>query len=256
MPQKLTRAQIKEGLEQIPIETLLSSGANKKPNLTSKQREFARNLALGKTKAQSYRESYKKDSAPSTIVNAPYMLARDSRIQQEVEAYKLAIEAEKHRTPSQLKALLVQQLVQHSLDDDFPPSARVQCLRLLGQLYEVGAFVERKEITTVNRSTDIRARLLATLGSTIDVEAKAIDDDSAQSLLAELAPAPAPTIDDPSAPTEGVEPRIDAPAWVSGSHTVPDIRSPEKNIQKFSDKSFRGDASDIGQTTEKFEDMD
>jgi hypothetical protein len=43
---------------------------------------------------------------------------------------------------------------------------------------------------------------------------------------------------------------------VSGSHTIPDIRSPEKNIQKFSDKSFRGDASDIGQTTEKFEDMD
>ena len=255
MPQKLTRAQIKEGLEQIPIESLLSSGANKKANLTSKQREFARGIALGKTKAQSYRESYKKDSAPSTIVNAPYMLARDSRIQQEVEAYKLAIEAEKHRTPTQLKALLVQQLVQHSLDGDFPPSARVQCLRLLGQLYEVGAFVERKEITTVNRSTDIRARLLATLGTAIDVDAKQIEDDSAQSLLAELAPAPA--IADPSAPTEGAEPRIDAPAWVSALHTVPDIRSQEiSKVQKFSQKSFRGDASEIGQTTEKFEDMD
>jgi hypothetical protein len=256
MPQKLTRAQIKEGLEQIPIETLLSSGANKKANLTTKQREFARNLALGKSKAQAYRDSHKKDPAPSTIVNAPYMLARDSRIQQEVEAYKLAIEAEKHRTPSQLKALLVQQLVQHSLDGDFPPSARVQCLRLLGQLYEVGAFVERKEITTVNRSTDIRARLLATLGTAIDVDAKLVEDDSAQSLLAELAPAPASTIADPSAPTEGAEPRIDAPAWVSALHTVSDIRSPEIKVQKFSQKSFRGDASDIGQTTEKFEDMD
>ena len=251
MPQKLTRAQIKEGLEQIPIESLLSSGANKKANITSKQREFARGIALGKSKAQAYRDSHKKDPAPSTIVNAPYMLARDSRIVQEVDAYKLAIEAEKHRTPSQLKALLVQQLVQHSLDGDFPPSARVQCLRLLGQLYEVGAFVERKEITTINRSTDIRARLLATLGSAIDVDAKAIDDDSAQSLLAELAPAPAPTIADPSDPTEGAEPRIDAPARVSALHTVPD-----KGSQKFSQKSFRGDASEIGQTTEKFEDMD
>ena len=251
MPQKLTRAQIKEGLEQIPIETLLSSGANKKANLTSKQREFARNLALGKTKAQSYRESYNTKGSVKTQGDNAFRLSRDTRIQTEVEAYKLAIEAEKHRTPSQLKALLVQQLVQHSLDDDFPPSARVQCLRLLGQLYEVGAFVERKEITTVNRSTDIRARLLATLGSTIDVEAKAIDDDSAQSLLAELAPAPASTISDPSDPTEGADPQIDAPAWVSGSHTIPDNRS-----QKFSEKSFRGDASDIGQTTEKFEDMD
>jgi hypothetical protein len=115
--------------------------------------------------------------------------------------------------------------------------------------------VERKEITTVNRSTDIRARLLATLGSTIDVDSKLVEDDSAQSLLAELAPAS--TISDPSAPTEGAEPRIDAPAWVSGSHTIPDIRSQEiSKVQKFSDKSFRGDASEIGQTTEKFEDME
>ena len=256
MPQKMTRAQIKEGLEQIPIETLLSSGANKKANLTSKQREFARNLALGKTKAQSYRESYNTKGSVKTQGDNACRLSRDTRIQTEVEAYKLAIEAEKHRTPTQLKALLVQQLVQHSLDDDFPPSARVQCLRLLGQLYEVGAFVERKEITTINRSTDIRARLLATLGSAIDVEAKAIDDDSAQSLLAELAPAPAPTIADPSDPTAGAEPQIDAPAWVSALHSVPDKGSPEIKVQKFSEKSFRGDASDIGQTTEKFEDMD
>jgi hypothetical protein len=257
MPQKLTRAQIKEGLEQIPIESLLSSGANKKANLTSKQREFARNLALGKTKAQSYRESYNTKASVKTQGDNACRLSRDTRIQTEVEAYKLAIEAEKHRTPTQLKALLVQQLVQHSLDDDFPPSARVQCLRLLGQLYEVGAFVERKEITTINRSTDIRARLLATLGTAIDVESKQIEDDSAQSLLAELAPAPASTISDPVDPTEGADPQIDAPAWVSGSHTVSDIRSQEiSKVQKFSEKSFRGDASEIGETTEKFEDMD
>jgi len=248
MPQKLTRAQIKEGLEQIPIESLLSSGANKKANITSKQREFARGIALGKTKAQSYRDSYNTKGSVKTQGDNACRLSRDTRIQTEVEAYQLAIEAEKHRTPTQLKALLVQQLVQHSLDGDFPPSARVQCLRLLGQLYEVGAFVERKEITTINRSTDIRARLLATLGTAIDVDSKLVEDDSARSLLAELAPAP--TIADPSDPTAGADPQIDAPAWVSALHTVPD-----KGLQKFSEKSFRGDASEIGQTTEKFEDM-
>jgi len=249
MPQKLTRAQIKEGLEQIPIESLLSSGANKKANLTSKQREFARGIALGKTKAQSYRDSYNTKGSVKTQGDNACRLSRDTRIQTEVEAYKLAIEAEKHRTPTQLKALLVQQLVQHSLDEDFPPSARVQCLRLLGQLYEVGAFVERKEITTINRSTDIRARLLATLGTAIDVDSKLVEDDSAQSLLAELAPAS--TISDPSDPTAGVDGQIDGLAWVSGSHTVL-----HEGSQKFSEKSFRGDASEIGQTTEKFEDMD
>jgi len=116
--------------------------------------------------------------------------------------------------------------------------------------------VERKEITTVNRSTDIRARLLATLGTAIDVDSKLVEDDSAQSLLAELAPAPEPTIADPSSPTEGVSPLSGVAAWVSPSHTVMDNGSPDKTkLQKFSEKSFRGDASEIGQTTEKFEDM-
>jgi hypothetical protein len=255
MPQKLTRKQISEGLDQIPVELLLSAGPNKKPALTSKQREFARNVALGKTKAAAYRESYNANPAPSTIVNTPYMLAKNPRVQQEIAAYQLAIEAEKHRTPAQLKALLVQQLVQHSLDDDFPPAQRVQCLKLLGSLFEVGAFVERKEITTVNKSGDIRARLMATLQLVQDVEPKSADDDAAAaSLLAELA---APVQEGATTdPTAGAGPDAAARPPEPLTHTVLDEGSPEKNIQKFSAKSFRGDASEIGQTAEKFEDMD
>ena len=91
------------------------------------------------------------------------------------------------RTPAQLKSLLVQQLVQHTLDEDFPPAQRVQCLKLLGSLFEVGAFVERKEITTIKRSDDIRARILETLKDVTDVQALDVDD--GLSLLAELKPA-------------------------------------------------------------------
>jgi len=179
---KLTRSQITEGLQQFPVEVLLSAGQNKKAQLTTKQRDFAHQLALGKTKAQAYRDSRTGTPAPSTIVCQPYKLAADARIQQEVEAYKLAIEAEKHRTPAQLKSLLVQQLVQHSLDGDFPPAQRVQCLKLLGSLFEVGAFVERKEVTTVNRSGDIRARIMDTLKDVTDITA--LDD--GLSLLQEI----------------------------------------------------------------------
>ena len=182
--QKLTRAQIRQGLDTIPVETLLSSGDGKTPRLTTKQRAFAHAVAMGKTKAEAYRGAYKADPAPSTILVAPYKLASDARVKREIEAYKLAIEAEKHRTPAQLKALLVQQLVQHSLDADFPPASRVQCLKLLGSLFEVGAFVERKEITTVNRSEDIRTRLLSRLQS-ITVDADIVADD-ALDLLAEI----------------------------------------------------------------------
>lgn len=236
-PKKLTRAEIAAGLDQFPVEHLLSSGKGKTPQLTHKQREFARQLALGKTKAQAYRDSREGTPAPSTIVCAPYKLAADARIQQEVEAYKLAIEAEKHRTPLQLKALLVQQLVQHSLDDDFPPAQRVQCLKLLGSLFEVGAFVERKEVTTVSRSGDIRARILETLKDVTDVQAI----DTGLDLLDELAQAKAPaqesqdgalpfqaTQADPTTPP----PAHTAPAaGVCASHTIPDEGLPEKSIE-------------------------
>lgn len=160
MPQKLTRAQIKAGLDQVPIQQLLSSGEGKQPKITGKMKAFAHAVALGQSKAKAYRGSYNPKPAPSTMVTAPYKLAADPRIQREVAAYKLAIEAEKHRTPAQLKALLVQQLVEHSLNDDFPPAQRMKALQLIGQLFEVGAFLERKESVIIHKSADIRARLL------------------------------------------------------------------------------------------------
>jgi len=243
--QKLTRAQIREGLDTIPIDTLLSSGEGKTPRLTTKMRNFAHAVAMGQTKAQAYRGSYKATATKRTMASKPYELARDGRIQREVEAYKLAIEAEKHRTPAQLKALLVQQLVQHSLDDDFPPASRVQCLKLLGSLFEVGAFVERKEITTINRSGDIRERLLSRLQA-ITVDADIVADD-ALDLLAEIqqgragdatqAPASAErqqtegeSLDDsgPRDPTGGAPAPAGPAAHDSPQHTIPLKRSQEE----------------------------
>lgn len=236
--QKLTRAQIKAGLDTIPMEVLLSSGEGKQPKLTTKQREFARAVAMGKTKAQAYRESYKANPAPSTMLTEPYAVARNPLVAREVEAYKLAIEAEKHRTPAQLKALLVQQLVQHSLDDEFPPASRVQCLKLLGSLFEVGAFVERKEITTVNRSHDIRARLLSRLQA-VTIDADIVADD-ALDLLAEIKGAQAPSaspasepqpIDDgaPSDPTGEGAPLSGQPRAGEALHTIPLKQSHQKS---------------------------
>jgi len=223
MVQKLTRAQIKEGLDQIPVETLLMSGGGKQAKITHKQREFARAVAMGQSKAQAYRVSHKAKPTKATITTEPYKLMRDPRITREVEAYRLALEAEKHRNPAQLKALLVQQLVQHSLDEEFPPAQRMKALQLIGNLFEVGAFLERKEITTVRKSTDIRTRLLERLDM---VDAKPKDD--AVNLLAEIrgtavvdATARAPT-----AP-------VDAPEAVAEhavtSHTIPLIQTLEKS---------------------------
>jgi hypothetical protein len=223
MPQKLTRAQIKEGLDTIPIETLLSPSEGKTPKITSKQREFARAIALGQSKAQAYRVSHKADASKRTLNSEPYKLARDPRIAREIEAYQLALEAEKHRNPAQLKALLVQQLVQHSLDEDFPPAQRMKALQLIGNLFEVGAFLERKEVTTIRKSADIRTRLLERLGTLTDVNVK----DDGLTLMQEIK---GDGVLDASAraPTGGVDALEAVVAPVCTPHTVSDIQSPSK----------------------------
>jgi len=236
MPQKLTRTQIREGLETIPIETLLSSGEGKKPKITGKMKAFAHAVALGETKANAYRKAYKPDASKRTLACKPYELMRDERIQREVQAYQLALEAEKHRNPIQLKALLVQQLVQHSLDDDWPPAQRMKALQMIGNLFEVGAFLERKESTIIHKSSDIRTRLLERLGRVTNVTAK---QDDGLTLLEEIrgdGSADAP----PDAPTGGVG----APdAGVRGGahiHTVSDIQTSVNDIQTLEKKEWGG----------------
>jgi hypothetical protein len=55
---KLTRKQIREGLDQVPLEAVLLGAANKgEISLSPKDVEFARQLALGEKKAAAYRKS-------------------------------------------------------------------------------------------------------------------------------------------------------------------------------------------------------
>jgi hypothetical protein len=189
---KITRKAIKEGLEQIPVETILL-GVGKETKLTHKQKEFARKIALGSPKAKAYRETYNSKGKTQTVGNEAYKLSVRPDIAIEIEAYKIAIEAEKHRTPAQLKSLLIQQLVKHSLDEDFPPAQRVKCLELMGKLYEVGAFEERKTTTIVHESAKVKERLLSQLKSVMNGDyVKEVTDktDEGDDLLAELRPDP------------------------------------------------------------------
>ena len=179
----LTRKQIKEGLEQVPMTDLLSVS---RKDLTPKQQAFAKELAMGESKAEAYRRSHKKDASRATITTEPYKLASDPRIALEVEAYKLAIEASKHRTPAVLRELVIQSLVQVLIDPEAKQATKVQASKVLGTVTEVAAFTERKEVRTITSSEDTKAKIMGQLREMLKAGAEDATVVEADTLLREL----------------------------------------------------------------------
>jgi hypothetical protein len=112
----------------------------------------------------------------------------------------------------------------------------MKALQLIGNLFEVGAFLERKESVVVHKSADIRTRLLERLGKVTDVQTK---QDDALTLLEEIRGDGAAN---PSsgAPTAGVDALQGVVHTGDLTHTVPLIQTLEKNdggaIQKSPDQ--------------------
>ena len=184
---KLSRKAINEGLDTIPMSEILGvSGKNK--GLTHKQQSFARELAKGTTKAEAYRKSYKAKPSPHTILSEPYRLAADPRISAEVEAYKVAIESAKHRTPEALRQLVIKTLVDVAISPDSKDSVKVQAVKVLGTVVEVGAFLERREVINTSSSAQAKAELLQQIRTIMRGDAVDAVEVDADSLLAELAP--------------------------------------------------------------------
>ncbi len=228
---KLSRKQIREGLEQIPIDTVLLGVDNPIGKLTHKQKEFARLVALGETQSGAYRGAYKSKGNTKVVAQRGYELGIRSDIQVVIDAYKLAHEAARYRTPIHLRELVIHELTKHALNSDCPPAQRIKALELLGKVSEVAAFTDRKETIVVNQSADIRTKLLESLRNVVDVEDVTVKDDDASSLLDELSglgealvePTPQPH----PAPTTLSEP----PDGLCSIHTTPHEQSPLESTQ-------------------------
>jgi hypothetical protein len=183
---KLSRKTLESAAKELPISAIL--GKTVTDGLTTKQKNFAKAIAMGATKADAYRTAYKPDAKPSSLNNDPYRIASDPRIVREIEAYTLAIEAEKHRTPAALRSLVIQGLVQVALDADTKDAVKVQALKTLGTVTEVAAFTERKEVRSITSSDDARAKVMSELRTLLTAQAQdaTIIEADADSLLAEL----------------------------------------------------------------------
>lgn len=242
------RQAIRETLKEVPIESVLLLG---KSELTTKQKEFARHVALGETGAEAYRKAYNTKAKPKHQGNKASELRADERIKREIEAYKLANQAETYRSAAGLRSLVLHSLTQVLIDPATKPAQKIQAARVLGQVTEVAAFTEVKKITHVNGSDEIKAQIMSQLkglmlsagqsGEVVDVDAV--------NLLEELAGSGTNSSDsDPySTPTDPTEETTE-PAPI---HTIPPEVSPiiaEKEIPHDLD-----DDADSGSTPLSFE---
>lgn len=224
---RMSRAQIVEGLDQIPIGALLT-GTGKKDRLTHKQKAFAHALATGEmTQADAYRKAYKARGKPKTVGDNASRLAKHSGVQAETLAIQAAIEATKYQNAGQIKALVVHQLTQHALNEENPPAQRIKALELLGKTHDVGLFIERREVTTINSSMDIKAKLLDQLKTFIRADVEDVEDKGADSLLAELSGEKTPALSDARAdtPPHTPPPELDGILVSPTIHSIPLTRS-------------------------------
>ena len=181
---KLSRKAIDQGLDNLPLSVIL--GKQVSDGLTASQRTFAKEVARGQRKIDAYKTAYPNAKSPNTLSREPYMLTRDPRIVKEIEAYELALEAAKHRTPAALRELVIQGLVQVALNPDAKDAVKVQALKTIGTITEVSAFTEQRVTRVITSSEDARARVMSELRGLLTsgaTDATVIDADS---LLAEL----------------------------------------------------------------------
>ena len=179
---RLTRKQIREAIKQTPIEDILHVPVR---TLTTKQKAYCKKVAEGKTFNQAYREAYNSKGKPKTIGVNVNKMNKDTRIQLEVEAQKRAIEFERTYSARQLKSIVISQLTKEALSPESKPSERISALKALGNVAELGVFVERKEVRTIRDSSTAKADLLEKLKSAIKDQKRTVDSE-ALSLLEEI----------------------------------------------------------------------
>lgn len=219
---KITKREIREGLEQIPIEQILLGSIGDK-QLTHKQKTFAKQVALGKPKAQAYKIAYDSNGNPITASANAQKLMGDTRIKLLVEAYSRAFEAREYQKPERLRELVIHQLTELALNPEVKDAQRIRSLELLGKVSEVGAFTERKETKVIHESSKIKEKLLEQLKTIINVDAKELDD--GESLLAELSGKSAESEN----PTTTRPPQIDHAEGGTVIHSIPLTQSADPN---------------------------
>lgn len=229
---KLSRSQIKEGLSQIPMETILGVSGK---GLTAKQKTFCKEVAMGQTGAEAYRRSYSKKAKPTTAANQASKLKAKPTIASTIEAMEGAIRAAEYQTPAGLRALVIQTLVQTMIDPEVKDAVKIAAAKTLGTVTEVAAFTERKETRIIRSSEDAKTKLLAKLRDMMKANATDATIIDADSLLMELTPSPENEGEGDTHPVG--TPRDAHAGTLAHVHTIP-LKQSQENSDPPPDENF------------------
>ena len=184
MSRKAIREQVKETIKTKGIDSALRLG---RTGLTAKQKRFAEGIVLeGLTGADAYRQAYDTKARAHVVGTDASKLKANPRVALEIAALEQAKQVAALHTAEALRSLVISSLTSALIDPETKPATRIQAAKVLGQVTEVAAFTERKEITHIQDSGAIRSQILDQLKSMMLGSADAVDVD-ANSLLVELA---------------------------------------------------------------------
>jgi hypothetical protein len=189
---KLSRKEITEGLEQIPINQILLGSGKAGITLTKKQRAFAEEVVKTGNKSASYRKAYNTRGKKETASRDALKVASNPRVATYIQALEQAKEAETYLLPARLRSIAIHRLTGLALNDGINPAQQLKALELIGKMTEVALFTERRELVKVTDSEQMRDQLMKSIrlafssGGAIDVEASEVD-----SLLDEISGRPA-----------------------------------------------------------------
>jgi hypothetical protein len=186
-------------------------------------------------KTEAYAQAYKHKGKRKTMSDNASRLSNDSRIQAEIEALERAKQFEAMYSDRQLRTLVISQLTKEAIDPKSKPSERIAALGKLGQVAELGVFVQRTETKVIKDSESAKTDLMEQLKKALADDARTIDNDADElmRLIASPSDSPAPAI--PPVPDQPFD-EIDGTPKL---HSTPDkqsstFSSPDKQSQEFS----------------------
>ena len=194
---KLSRKEITEGLEQIPINQILLGSGKAGQTLTKKQKAFAEEVVKSGNKTKAYKKAYNHTGKQTTAQRNAQAIVSNSKVATYIQALEQAKEAETYLLPARLRSIAIHRLTGLALNDEIAPAQQLKALELIGKMTEVALFTERRELVKVTDSEQMRDQLMKSIrlafssGGAIDVEASEVD-----SLLDEISGKPAGNVPD------------------------------------------------------------